>query len=645
MPIFQTRAPSYKPKNRVEAEWKTFRKGLNLLLRPTELGRDEMSQADNIMLEGSGTPTGRWGTGLYFTAGSGGTVRGLGTYVSTDGLTNEIFALTDDGFLEKKSSTTSTRITGTSFPSGSIIRTEQLGGATHIVSEHRPFASYNGSISIFATISPPTGLSATNYSGATGLDQVSYVVTAIGANGNETTPSASYVLTGAPIPLSATEVRLFWSAPSAATLSGFQIYRGTQGNERLLAAIGPSTTSYIDRGDPTSESVLAPLANSTGGIESKFIKKYKDRLICVDANDPNKLLISGRYPYHTRFSWVYGGGFIYIDPDSGDNITGVEVQPIADRIVVYKNRSSYIVELSTVTVGNFTFLDPQYAPISTSVGCASQDTIQTVGNDSFYFGRDGIYVTGYEPNFLNVIRTNEVSARIRPQFELFGEQDFNNACALYVNNKYILSIPTRREMYVYDRERGCFAGLWKLPFGISHMKRYFDSSGTEKWVLGSYEDNKVYTFEMSLNTDDGAAITKTLRTNKEDFGDWTILTIIRFFYVLFREITGDTTVNIIVEDRDGNTANAETFTISGAEVAGRTGWGINTWGSIGWGNSVGSFSPQGTEITRWGPMFKQSRLVQVEVTSDATGSNFELLKVKLTASKQTEGSLSSIQRV
>ena len=54
-------------------EWNSFKDGYNSLFRPTELKDTEMAQADNIMLVGSGSPTGRWGTTPYFVAGATGT--------------------------------------------------------------------------------------------------------------------------------------------------------------------------------------------------------------------------------------------------------------------------------------------------------------------------------------------------------------------------------------------------------------------------------------------------------------------------------------------------------------------------------------------------------------------------------------------
>lgn len=644
MPVFDTKVSKYKKKRGIKAEWKTFRKGLNTLLRPTELGRDELAQADNIMLIGSGVPTGRWGIEKYFTCNATGSIRTLATFEKTG--TDEIIALSDEGYLAKKNDSGSTVLTGQSYPSGTTVRSEQLGGETYFVSEDVSLTSYDGiDLSVFATISAPTGLYATNFSGATGPDSVSYKVTALAPNGGVTTPSDNYLLEELPNDLTNTQIQLFWTAPSAASLSGYEIYRGRQGDETWLAGIGPDATSYIDEGGIASATILAPLTNTTGGVKSKFLVKYKNRFLAVDKDDPSKLLVSGQYPYHTSFSWIDGGGYVYIDPGSGDDITGIAIQPIADRIVIYKNNASYLVELSSLSIGNYYILDPQYKPISTAVGCSSHDTIATVENDTFYFGRDGVYVTGYEPNFLNIIRTNEVSVKVRDYFENLGESDFDTANAIYIDNKYILNFPGRREAMVYDRERGSWIGPWKFPFGINNMKRYFDDTGTERWVIGSSESNQVYTFDANLNTDDGTAIIKVLRTNKEYFKDWTILNIIKFFYVLLRNITGTVTVNILAEGRDGSTTTVKTFTITGSEVAGKTGWGMTKWGLSMWGISTGTTIAVGDEITRWGPLFKQARLVQTEVTSISTQSNFELLNVKMTASKMTEGSLSSGQRV
>lgn len=647
MAKFNTRPARFKSSGIVVESWSSFRKGLNLLLRSTELSNEELAKADNIMLVGKGVPTGRWGTLTYFSAGATGSVRNFATYKNNSGSTNEILALTDSGYLAKKNGTSYTVITGQSWPSGSYIHSEQLGGKTYLTSPDRTFTEYNGtSLVVYSQIAAPTGVSATNFSGASGPASVSYEVVAIGANGGQTTPSTNYVLANLPSTQAATTVHLFWSAPSAATLSGYEIYRGRNGDESLLASVGPETTKYVDTGTAASQTILAPLTNTTGGVNSKFIKKYKDRLLVVDVNDPNKLMISGRYPDHTKFSWLDGGGYIYVDPDSGDNITAIEVQPIADKIIVYKERASYLIDLNVISIGNFAVLDPQYTAISTSVGCSNQDTLATVENDTFYFGRDGLYVTGYEPNFLNIIRTNEISARIRPYLALLNDTDYSTACAFYVNKKYVLSFPERREMMVYDRERGAWTGPWKLPYGVRYMKKYIDGTGTERWVLGSYVSPQAYTFDAATNTDNGTALVKTLRTKKTYFGDWTRLNIEQFFHVLFRNVRGTITVNVIAEDRTGVTSVIKTFDITGSETGGLTGWGMSQWGLTKWGLSSGSTAViSSEEITRWTVLFKQIRLMQIEIVASGENANFEFLEAKAQSAKMGVGSLSTSQRV
>jgi hypothetical protein len=645
VPILNTRVPAYKKRKDTIAEWNTFKKGLNLLLRPTELGTDELAQADNIMLTGSGVVTGRWGIDNYFTVNATGSIRGFGTYKDTGTGTNEIFALSDEGYLAKKNGLTSTQIVGQSYPSGSIVRAEQLGGITYVVSKDRPMAAYTGAtLSIFATLSAPTGVTATNFSGASGTSIYSWRITTLGPNGGETTGSTSLSLPNLPQNLTDTEVRVFWTLATGAK-SGQQIYRGIPGDETFLAAVGPSISSFIDRGEPASETILSPITNTTGGVQSSFITKFRDRLLAVDANDRNKLLISGRFPNQGSYNYFDGGGYIYIDPDSGEDIIGIAVQPGSDKILVYKDSSHYAVELTTITIGNFVLLDPTYQPISTNIGASNQDTIQTVENDTFYFGRKGLYVTGYEPNFLNIIRTNEVSAKMRPYLNLLNDNDYTSACAFYVDKKYILSFPRRKECIVYDRERGAWTGPWKTPFGISKMLKYTDGTGTEKWVIGSYNDNNVYTFEPSLNTDTGEAIQKIVKTNKETFGEWSLLKIIKLFYVLLRGIKGTVTVNILAQLRDGSTTSIKSFTIEGSAVSGSIGWGSDMWGNFQWGTSEGSVIVTTDEVPKYTQLFKSVRFIQVEVTTTTANSNFELLNLRATASSQGEGSLASSSRV
>ena len=645
MPLLNTKPPKFKKRKEINVEYENWRGGYDSLLRPTELKDNELAQADNIMLKGSGVPTGRWGMQKFFEANATGSIRGLGLYATGASL-SELLALTDEGLVCKKDGASYSPIVGQSYPSGSIIRSMQLGGKTYLASEDRALTEYNGTaLSVYATLAAPTGVTATNFSGVSGTKTWSWKIVTLGNNGGQTTPSTAVELPNLPQDLTETQVNVQWTPSSGASLSGYEIYRGIPGDETYLAAVGASLTTYVDKGEPASELILAPITNTTGGVKSKFIEKVLDRLVMVNTSDPTKLMISGRFPNQGSFNWADGGGYIYIDPDSGQSITGIKTQAGSNKIIVFKEYSSYAVTIDTFTAGNDVLLDPQYEPVSTLVGCSNPDTIQTVENDTFYFGRKGIYVVGFEPNFLNLIRTNEISSRIRPYLDGLSSSDYQNCNSMYVNNKYILSFPDKKECIVYDRERGAFLGIWKTPWGISRMQNYIDDTGTERWVVGSGNSNQIYTFEPSVNSDDGTTITKTLRTKKEYFGKWSLLKIIKLFYVLFRNITGTVTVNVLLEDRNGLTTTVKTFDITGSEIAGASGWGVDLWGTAQWGTSSGDVVIEGDELTRWSQLYKSGRIIQIEVTSTAANSNFELLGLRLTATSQGEGQLSSGSRV
>lgn len=649
MPILGSRPAPFKARQPIEVQWDNFRGGWNPMLRPTELKPNELAQTDNIMLIGSGVPTGRWGTSAYFTANATGSVRGLGTYHSTvDDTTNRLIALTDEGFLCYKDNASFTQISGQSYPSGSTVRMEQLGGKTYLASKDVALTQYDGTnLTVFATVLPPSSVLATNISGTSGTQIYSWKVVTLTSSGGTSDGSTPITLPSLPFDMENSLVKVSWTAPSAAAsvITGYEVYRGTLGNERFLAEVGASTTEYFDNGGSLAEGIFVPITNTTGGVKSEFVEKVGDRLLMVDSTDPTRLMISGRYPYQYKFNIADGGTYIYIDPDSGQRITGIKAQPGSDKVIVFKEYSSFAVQLNLTTLGNYTLLDPVYQPVSTLVGCSSQDTIQVVENDIFYLGKKGVYVVGYEPNFLNIIRTNEVSARIRPYLSKLSGNDYKNACSMYVDNKYILSFPDRKEMIVYDRERGCWIGPWILPFGISKMRKYTDSNNTEKWVLGSSESNKVYTFEPSVNSDDGTVISKTLRTKKEYFKSWSILKIIKYFKILFRNITGSVDVNILLENRDGQIQTIKTFTIQGSAIAGSSGWGMDDWGSTEWGISTGSVVISGDEFYRWTQLFKEGRIIQIEILSNQSNTNFELLGIDMSASQQSAGQLPASQRV
>jgi hypothetical protein len=628
MPLFDLRKPKGGIRQPSVSSWDTFRGGLNTFLQDTEIGPTELAQSDNIVLTGLGVPTKRWGYKSYFQSGSTGSVRGLqGYYTSAGG--NELVSITDAGYLTIKSGASYTTRSGASWASGYNANMVQLDDNIYVVNGQRELVRYSTpTLTGFPTISIPTSTFATQISGSSGADSYSYRVSSVSDVG-ETIASTAYEVTLQPDSLSKGAIKVSWAGVSAAStaLQGYNIYGRVGGDERFLSQSGPSVTEYIDDGTVTPmEFGFPPLTDSTGGVNAKYIERFQDRLVYAGiSGDPSKVIISGRVPFQERNDIASGGNYIRIEPDAGDDITGIKT--FGSRLIVFKEKSIWEIGFSIIQVGNFFVTQPEATLITSSYGCVAPRSIAAVENDLLFLSIDGVYTLGYEPNILNVLRTNELSVKIRPFFDGITGAQKKEGVAFYAGFKYILSFPGADKSVVFDRERQGWVGPW--TFDARTLHTYFDSSDNRVFLLGQDDGPTVQDLSSLHSSDDGTAIKTTLRTRKEDFGDWTLFKTIEDIYLNMRNVSGTVVIEVRVEDIDGSTSTVNSFTLSTAESAGNSGWGADLFSNTEWGNSEEAGSVLGlVDLVEWLHIGKTARRVQLIIRTNDRSSNYELLGVQ-----------------
>ena len=351
-----------------------------------------------------------------------------------------------------------------------------------------------------------------------------------------------------------------------------------------------------------------------------------------------KVLISGRVPNHERFDWAGGGGYVLVDPDTGDEITGLGVHQ--GRIVVFKENSVWQVNLKVTAIGNFGVLEPTFQLITASQGCSSHRSVTSVDNDLLFCNRRGVYVLGYEPNITgDVLRTNEISAKIRPFFETLSSNDINNSTGVFFEYKYILAFPDAKKCIVFDKERLAWMGPWKTTFGINKFIKFVDSSGIERLLCSDADDNFVTEFSKSLTDDKGTAFNTLLKTKKDDLGDWSLFKTINEALLQFRNVVGSVNANIYLEERSGQTINAKSFSITSQTA--QSGWGVDQWGDVRWGVSESDAEASSEELIRRALLYKTARTIQIEITTNNREDNYELLGIKARGIPQGPGSAPS----
>ena len=645
MPIFRKSTPKYNPPKDLEISWDNFKGGLNTLLKPTELKGNELAQADNLMLIGQGIPTKRWGTDDYFLAGTATTtqkVRGLFEAYFKDG-DNELLAITDDGLLVKKSNASYSIITGASWASGYNMEMAMLDDYVWMCNGESPLRKYSNpssgaTLASYLELATPTGAAASNLSNASGIATWSWRISAESEVG-ETLASTPISLASLPQDLTTTTVRVTWSPVSSASgiLKGYVVYGRDPGDETYLARVPKDQTYYDDSGEATPSDIAEPpTSNTTGGQIAKYIIAYKDKLVIAGVKDePCRIMWTGGSIGGQRFHWSQGGGYLDLDKDSGDDIMGLAVHE--ERIIVFKEHSIWQITFSTsagLTI-------PVYKLITKSHGCSSHRTIRAVENDLFFLSRKGVYVLGYEPNIMaDVLRTSEISSKIRPWIEGKDPGDLSGASAVYTDYKYILSCGDR--MMSYDRERMAWMGPWNIKGNAFCV--YYDSDDAEKWLYGESDGGYVVEMGAAYKNDKGSPFTTLLRTRIEDYGDWTRFKTIKDVYTRFRNVIGNVGVNIRLEERSGTTITAKSFNIS-AQV-GSSGFGTDIFGLFKFGDSENPGGYGGSQETiKWYAPNKLARTSQIEVTTNTARDSYELLGIKKIARPIGRGLTPSAWRV
>ncbi len=637
---FELNSPDFKSAKLSQLDWNNFRGGLNTQLRQTEIKDNELAQADNLKLVGQGVPTKREGTSNFFlTSPSIATgvqrVRGLKGVLFASGTSgvNELLALSDYGILVKQNGSVNTEIPGASYVSGYNAEMVQSFNNVYIVNGVNNLTKYNGvTVSSFTQLSRPTSVLVTNLSGVSGTFTRSFRISAFNSVG-ETIASDAVLVSNTPQDLTATTLRLTWATSSPASLVlGYGIYGVDQGDERLITTVDPSTLRYDYQGVPDPSQLVFPTsADTTQGPVAKYIITHKDKLVVGNiVGFPSRIAWSGGGSNIDKFNWRFGGGYVDIDKDSGDHVTGlIEFQ---DAIVVFKERSVWQVTLST----SGSLVIPTVKLVVRGVGAVSHRTIKAVENDVFFLSRRGVFTLGNEANYVaNVLRTNELSAKIRPIFSTLSPEQLEMTCAIYQNNKYRLSFSTgggtaNTKEVIYDRERLAWMGPNTYPAVPVIYEVYYDGNNQERLLWGDTNDTYVTEFSSSNPNDKGIKIQTALLTKKTSFSNSFVFKEIKEIFTNWRNVYGSPNVNVILETRDGLVGSAESFSISTSSSG--VGWGFDKWGTVKWGDTMGAgLSQNSNDLVRRTAIDKAARTVQLEITTTGNNDTYELLAIQLRA--------------
>lgn len=539
---YQKRQPSRKILESTMERWKT----INKVVSKTQVKPSEIVDGMNVQLVEDGKIQCPRDGQAYYGGTSGSRVTGLYPYYHSDG-TNKLLR-TEGTKLQYYNSGSWSDVSGatytTTLNTNGVLAYDKL----YLENGTDNLTYYDGtSITTFTQRSAPT-ISNVARTGTTGTYTYSYKVTAVTANG-ETTPSAadSEVANVAELDNS-TYMTVTWGAVTGAI--GYNVYGRKDGSWYFLAYVeGNGSTTYADKGqDSPQEFFTPPEGNSTGGQKGKYIAVYKDSLfIAGDPDNPSRLYYSGGGDKIEDFTIGGGGGFIDISKNDGQTITGMIV--FKDSLLVFKERSIY--KFSFTTSGL-----PQVEQVNPAIGCVAPRSIVAVENDVFFAGEDGVYTIGNEAGFaFDVLRTNELSVPVRPEYQSIDPAYIQNIAAVYAKqneqNLVVFSYTpagstTNSQAMVYDRQRLGWLPTWD-NINANCFTVYKGSDGVRRVLYG--DDSSGYVKEMMTGTDDfGSAIDAYFELKSESFKTGTNrYKTLKDLDLLLRNPTGTILLKVVVD--------------------------------------------------------------------------------------------------
>lgn len=552
-----------------------FSGGLNTFVSASKIEDNELSVANNVEYLENGLPGKRRGVTAVGNEPNN-RILGLGTLYTAAGV-RKLLHVSGTALYELSSNTWNS-ISGKTFLSNTMVNMVQAKDALYMHNGSDKMRKYDGS-----TLSEPAYSCTAKY----GIYYSSRHVAA----GSDTYPS-----------------RLFFSSSKSA--DNFEGLTGT--------ATAGATATITDSGASWTtnefQNLKITITAGTGTGQVRTISSNTGTVITVSESWTTNPDTTSQYS-------IEGGDTIDIAKDDGQKVIGIA--KFEDKLIIFKEFSIYQL---TFDSNGFPIVDL----VSASNGCVSHRSIENVENDVLYMSHDGIRSLGYVVNIPGVIRTNIVSAKIKPDITNVNSELYDRIACIYTDNKFLTSIPSGSSannniIFCLDMIFGAYSRWTGLSAAC--FTEYVDSDNMMTVYFGSDDSGQVYEMFSTARSDDGVAIDYEVRTKQFDLGSFDLRKRLFFTDQQFRSLTGTVDIAVIVDGSSTAKAASLSSTFS-AQDGWRSG---STWRGIQmWRESTGSTADiVASEDVRRIRINKNCRNAQLKVSNSTVNENVVLMALSL----------------
>jgi len=619
---------------RIQQEIKNFSGGVNRLLEEARIGFNEAKEATNLIQVQDGLWKPRWGSAYYGSALPA-NCDGSKEFVKTDG-TTELVAVAGGKAYKSSDGGSWTEITGATFTSGIQCFFMQISGYLYITNGTDNLARYNGSVlSTYNSILAPTGLAGARTGLSDGTVSEYAEVTAVNEIG-ETVGSTEAILTiNKPRDQWTTGEKITWTWNTVSGASSYQIYISeVSGNETLLASA--TNPSYIDDGTVAiNPYVEPPLSNTTAAPKFKAMEVSGNRIWGTnDPDSPFTVYFSGTGQDMGKFSDFYGGGWVNLErggretpkavkhyqSGTGDGRATILCSTPEGKGAVWQ------ISIASATVGDYSFSVPTAIKVVGSSGTDSQLSVVADNNNIWFFNRRGFFTLGPEKNYYGLLRTNELSSRIRPYVRGLVGSKIDTVCGYFYDAKIFFSVPTsstgNNRIIYYDTERMNWVVDWSV--GAKQFLEYTDSSKNTHFLYVPVGGDRLVELSEDIQGDFGVAFNTTYISGRWPLSKlWKDFIKLKKVYIKLGNPRGSINFEVAGSTKSGGFTSIGSSTIT--PQYSMTGMGYDLMGGIQMGDSSGfptTFSD--SSDPRYIKINKKLRDIQIRLTTNSLDADYTL---------------------
>lgn len=633
--MIKRRKARFKRK-KVTMEIKNFIGGSNRLLDEARVKPNESVTAKNLIQVQDGLWRPRWGNN-YYGATHAAAIDGATEYVKSDA-TTEIISIAGGKAYKSTDGGAVTEITGATFTAGTQCYFMQIAGFLYIANGTDALARYNGTtLSTYTALAAPANLTA---SIASGLSSGSFTyygqVTALNDIG-ETVGSteASITVNKDRDTWTAATDKLHWYWDAVATANRYQLYIGSESGDELLLT-STTDTNYLDDGSlDINVYVEPPLSNTTSAPKFKSMTISNNRIWAT--NDPDNkytAYFSGTGQYIGHFSDFYGGGWINLEEGgrelpsvvlhyqsgTGEGRATVLARTPEGRGAVWQ------LEITSATVGDTSFTIPSAVKVVGSFGTDSILGAVQTDNDILFPNKRGMYSLGARENYYGILRTEEITSRIRPYWRALSGTKLPLVCSYFYDSKVFISVPTTTDgnsrIIIYDTERRNWTVDWTI--GAKQFFEYTDTAGTTHFMYVPVSGTRLIELSEYIAGDLGAAISTEYKSGRMPASKlWKDFLKINEVYIKLGNPRG--TINFEVSGTEKNKPFQSIATKTISPAAAYTGMGYDLMGDVQMGDSDATPSTfADSSDPRFAKIRKKLRDIQLRVYSSTYDTDYIL---------------------